>query len=85
MKDSETITVGSSLTMTCPSDRHVTELDLCRTGGCCPKVLVDKEGATILVPLKEMRTAELDGKTYYVVDLNKQEIDRLSMEMRRGR
>jgi hypothetical protein len=46
-------------------------LDLCRTGGCCPVARVYKNKVVI----------EENGK--HIVTLTKQQIDEMSMEMRR--
>jgi len=75
MKDSE------SSTRKFRSD--VTELDLCRTGGCCPTALVDKGGVTILLPTDEAVTLRRDGKAYYMINLDKSHVDRIAMEIRR--
>lgn len=75
MKDLE------SSTKKCRS--RIVELDMCRTEGCCPKALVNEEGATILVPVGELRVVTRDGKPYYVLDLDKSQVDRITLEMRR--
>ena len=54
----------------CPSEEFVV-LDLCRTGGCCPTARVFKGKVVI----------EEDGK--HVVTLTKDQVDQMSMEMRR--
>jgi len=82
MKDSETTTAASSPTTTCPSERVM--LDLCRTGGCCPKAIVTKDVVDILVPASEMRiTDDVGDERHVVVQLTKDQIDRIAVEMRR--